>query len=175
MDQRTIIEELMDKSGKQPKYSRHEQENPVDYAYRLFSEGEISEAEKQFKLILKNDPSNREAATGLRMVERQHAIEARLEKINLQRSREEEARAIYEAPAKKAKSEKKPGAFSKTIRSKKFVSAAVIAFVLVCAATAAALGITEHSKKLESLENGEMIVSQDLTAQSENAAIFELE
>lgn len=133
MEDKTLLEELLERS---PDDRMHKKK--MDRAYQLLSLGEVGEAGALFDEILAEEPYNQDALTGKKLIERQRAIERRMESM-AQRARA----ALPEADAKKAPEKKcaeeapprepRPS----LLRSKKVKTALIAVFALLVAAAAA--------------------------------------
>lgn len=127
MEDKTILEELLDNS------LGHRHDNmKMDKAYHLLSTGAIAEADALFDEILTEEPFNRDALTGKQLIARQARVERRLDNAG-----ERVYRAQLNSP--EAQSEPKP-VRKNPLRSKKVLTALVVAFVMFCGLAAAFLG-----------------------------------
>ena len=126
MEDKTLLEELLERSPDERMHKRK-----MDKAYQLMTMGFCDEADALFDEILAEEPFNRDAMTGKKLIERQKAVENRLDNLA--------ARARTSIP------EPKPGAAVceprlKLLRSKKvravlvalFVAALLIALYCTC-------------------------------------------
>lgn len=127
MEDKTILEELLDNS------LGHRHDNmKMDKAYHLLSAGAIAEADALFDEILTEEPFNRDALTGKQLIARQARVERRLDNAG-----ERVYRAQLNSP--EAQSEPKPKR-NNPLRSKKVLTALVVAFVMFCGLAAAYVG-----------------------------------
>lgn len=127
MEDKTILEELLDNS------LGHRHDNmKMDKAYHLLSAGAIAEADALFDEILTEEPFNRDALTGKQLIARQARVERRLDNAG-----ERVYRAQLNSP--EAQSEPKP-VRKNPLRSKKVLTALVVAFVMFCGLAAAYVG-----------------------------------
>lgn len=127
MEDKTILEELLDNS------LGHRHDNmKMDKAYHLLSTGAIAEADALFDEILTEEPFNRDALTGKRLIARQARVEQRMDNAG-----ERVYRAQLNSP--EAQSEPKP-VRKNPLRSKKVLTALVVAFVMFCGLAAAYVG-----------------------------------
>lgn len=104
MEDKTILEELLERA---PDERRHKRK--MDEAYHLLTEGMSGEAEALFDEILAEEPFNRDALTGKKLIERSRAVESRMNSLT--------ARARAALPeAKPAAEPEKPKRKKKTRR-----------------------------------------------------------
>ena len=136
MEQKTILQEMLEQSsvGKKNKLR-------IESAYRLSAKGKYVEAAEIFDELLREDPDDQEALSGKKMNDWRIKLDGRVTDL-AQRRRE---------TASEAKKERGP-VLKNALRSKKVLAGLVIAFVLVCAAAAAAVGITSHGADIGELE-----------------------
>lgn len=135
MEQRTILEELLDRSPDKVYTSK------LETAFRLSSKGKYDEAAALFDELLEIEPNNTEAASGKKLNERRRSLDNRINSLG-ERRREEKP------PAKERSSESGIA----LLRSKKVLTAIVIAFVIVCAIAVAVIGIGIHESELDELD-----------------------
>ena len=134
MEDKTILEELLERSPDERMHKRK-----IDKAYHMMTMGLRDEADALFDEILTEEPYNRDALTGKRLIERQKAVESRMDSLTA-RARAALPPAQQEEPfpqpePEKAVPEREPGfAF---LRSKKVKTALIAAFALLVAAAAA--------------------------------------
>lgn len=125
MEDKTILEELLDNS------LGHRHDNmKMDKAYHLLSAGAIAEADALFDEILTEEPFNRDALTGKRLIARQARVEQRMDNAG-----ERVHRAKLASPEAEPKPKRK-----NPLRSKKVLTALVVAFVMFCGLAAAYVG-----------------------------------
>ena len=122
-EDKTILEELLEHPHGQRK---------MDKAYHLLSLGFAEEAGVLFDEILSEEPFNRDALTGKQLIARQARVERRLDNAG-----ERVYRAQLNSP--EAQSEPKP-VRKNPLRSKKVLTALVVAFVMFCGLAAAYVG-----------------------------------
>lgn len=135
MEQKTILEELLERSPEEKRYN-----SKLDEAFKLSAKGKYAEADAIFDELLAEHPDDREVISGKKLNERRMNLDSRIASIG-SRQREQKAEA--------RKSVGETGA--NWLRSKKVLTAIVIAFVLVCAATAAAVGIEKYEAGIDEL------------------------
>ncbi len=135
MEQRTILEELLDRSPNKAYTSK------LETAFRLSSKGKYDEAAALFDELLEIEPGNTEAASGKKLNERRRSLDNRINSLG-ERHKEEKP------PAKERSSESGIA----LLRSKKVLTAIVIAFVIVCAIAAAVIGVSIHESELNDLD-----------------------
>lgn len=130
-EDKTILEELLERSPEQRAYQRK-----MDRAYHLLSTGLREEADALFDEILAEEPFNRDARTGKNLIARQIQVENRLDHAGERAHRVllDEPSAGGEAPAEPKPKRKNP------LRSKKVLTGLVIAFVMFCGLAAAFVG-----------------------------------
>ena len=73
MEDKTLLEELLERSPDERMHKRK-----MDKAYQLMAMGLRDEADALFDEILAEEPFNRDAITGKKLIERQKAVENRL-------------------------------------------------------------------------------------------------
>ena len=136
MEQKTILQEMLEQSsvGKKNKLR-------IESSYRLSAKGKYEEAAEIFDELLREDPDDQEALSGKKLNDWRIKLDGRVTDL-AQRRRE---------TASEAKKERRP-VLKNALRSKKVLAGLVIAFVLVCAAAAAAVGITSHGADIGELE-----------------------
>lgn len=135
MEQKTILEELLERSPEEKRYN-----SKLDEAFKLSAKGRYAEADAIFDELLSEHPDDREIISGKKLNERRMNLSNRIESLgNREREQRSEAR----------KSVGETGA--NWLRSKRVLTAIVIAFVLVCAATAAAVGIGRYEADIDEL------------------------
>lgn len=134
MEQKTILQEMLEQSsvGKKNKLR-------IESAYRLSAKGKYEEAAEIFDELLREDPDDQEALSGKKLNDWRIKLDGRVTDL-AQRRRET------------ASETKKERGLKNALRSKKVLAGLVIAFVLVCAAAAAAVGITSHGADIGELE-----------------------
>ena len=134
MEDKTILEELLERSPDERMHKRK-----IDKAYHMMTMGLRDEAGALFDEILTEEPYNRDALTGKKLIERQKAVESRMDSLTA-RARAALPPAQQEEPfpqpePEKAMPEREPRfAF---LRSKKVKTALIAAFALLVAAAAA--------------------------------------
>lgn len=125
MEDKTILEELLDNS------LGHRHDNmKMDKAYHLLSAGAAAEADALFDEILMEEPFNRDALTGKRLIARQARVEQRMDNAG---------ERVHRAKLNSPEPEPKP-ARKNPLRSKKVLTALVVAFVMFCGLAAAYVG-----------------------------------
>lgn len=132
-EDKTILEELLERSPEQRAYQRK-----MDRAYHLLSTGFWEEADALFDEILAEEPFNRDAVTGKNLIARQMQVASRLDHAG-----ERARRTLLDGPSAdvEASAEPKPKPNRKNpLRSKKVLTALVIAFVMFCGLAAAFVG-----------------------------------
>lgn len=134
MEDKTILEELLERSPDERMHKRK-----IDKAYHMMTMGLRDEADALFDEILTEEPYNRDALTGKRLIERQKTVESRMDSLTararaaLPPAQREESSLLPEP--EKNMTEREPGfAF---LRSKKVKTALIAAFALLVAAAAA--------------------------------------
>lgn len=134
MEDKTILEELLERSPDERMHKRK-----IDKAYHMMTMGLRDEADALFDEILTEEPYNRDALTGKRLIERQKTVESRMDGLTararaaLPPTQREESSPLPEP--EKNMTEREPGfAF---LRSKKVKTALIAAFALLVAAAAA--------------------------------------
>lgn len=134
MEDKTILEELLERSPDERMHKRK-----IDKAYHMMTMGLRDEADALFDEILTEEPYNRDALTGKRLIERQKTVESRMDSLTararaaLPPAQREESFPLLEP--EKNMPEREPGfAF---LRSKKVKTALIAAFALLVAAAAA--------------------------------------
>lgn len=134
MEDKTILEELLERSPDERMHKRK-----IDKAYHMMTMGLRDEADALFDEILTEEPYNRDALTGKRLIERQKTVESRMDSLTararaaLPPAQREES--FPQPEPEKAMPEREPGfAF---LRSKKVKTALIAAFALLVAAAAA--------------------------------------
>lgn len=134
MEDKTILEELLERSPDERMHKRK-----IDKAYHMMTMGLRDEADALFDEILTEEPYNRDALTGKRLIERQKAVESRMDSLTararaaLPPAQREEASPLPE-PEKNMPEREPRFAF---LRSKKVKTALIAAFALLVAAAAA--------------------------------------
>ncbi len=134
MEDKTILEELLERSPDERMHKRK-----IDKAYHMMTMGLRDEADALFDEILTEEPYNRDALTGKRLIERQKAVESRMDSLTA-RARaalppEQRAESFPLPEPEKNMTEREPRfAF---LRSKKVKTALIAAFALLVAAAAA--------------------------------------
>ena len=76
MEDKTLLEELLERSPDERMHKRK-----MDKAYQLMAMGLRDEADALFNEILAEEPFNRDAMTGKNLIERQKAVENRLDHL----------------------------------------------------------------------------------------------
>ena len=76
MEDKTLLEELLERSPDERMHKRK-----MDKAYQLMTTGFRDEADALFDEILAEEPFNRDAMTGKKLIERQKAVENRLDNL----------------------------------------------------------------------------------------------
>lgn len=76
MEDKTLLEELLERSPDERMHKRK-----MDKAYQLMTMGFRDEADALFDEILAEEPFNRDAMTGKKLIERQKAVENRLDNL----------------------------------------------------------------------------------------------
>lgn len=126
-EDKTILEELLEHPHGQRK---------MDKAYHLLSLGFAEEAGVLFDEILSEEPFNRDALTGKQLIARQARVEQRMDNAG-----ERVHRAKLASPEAEPEPEAEPKPKRKNpLRSKKVLTALVVAFVMFCGLAAAFLG-----------------------------------
>lgn len=141
MDEKTILEELLDGSTGQTACRKK-----LDKANHLLEQGHWSEADVLFDEVLASDPLNKEALCGKRLISRQVRLEQRLSNVS--------RRAETAVPAEMPRG-------NNPLRSKGVLTAVVIAFVLVCAAAAVFVGFNLSSDKPDAEAQDTQIVQTE--------------
>lgn len=133
MDDKTILEELLERS---PDDRMHK--HKMDKAYHLMTMGLRDEAGAMFDEILAEEPYNRDALTGKKLIERQKAVENRLDNVTVRaRAALPAARRSDDAEPQEALPESEREPKLSFLRSKKVKTALVAVFALLVAAAAA--------------------------------------
>lgn len=140
MEDKTILEELLERA---PDEHRHKRK--MDKAYHLLTEGMVGEAEAMFDEILAEEPFNRDALTGKKLIERSRAIENRMESLTARaRTALPAGEPEEKADAENASENAQPHEPRfRLLRSKK-VKAALIAVFALLVAAAAAFAVTNE-------------------------------
>lgn len=134
MEDKTILEELLERSPDERMHKRK-----IDKAYHMMTMGLRDEADALFDEILTEEPYNRDALTGKRLIERQKTVESRMDSLTararaaLPPAQREESFPLPE-PEKSLPEREPRFAF---LRSKKVKTALIAAFALLVAAAAA--------------------------------------
>lgn len=134
MEDKTILEELLERSPDERMHKRR-----IDKAYHMMTMGLRDEADTLFDEILTEEPYNRDALTGKRLIERQKTVESRMDSLTararaaLPPAQREESFPLPE-PEKNMPEREPRFAF---LRSKKVKTALIAAFALLVAAAAA--------------------------------------
>ena len=76
MEDKTILEELLERSPDERMHKRK-----MDKAYHLMGMGMRDEADALFDEILAEEPYNRDALTGKKLIERQRTVESRMDSL----------------------------------------------------------------------------------------------
>lgn len=119
MNQKTILEELLEHSPEEKKRN-----NMLDSALRLSAKGRYDEAAEIFAALLASNPEDHDAARGKKLNDRRRNIDGRISRLD----------SVQTSEAKR-----KPAL--SLLRSQKVQTALVAAFALICALTAATLGL----------------------------------
>lgn len=135
MEQKTILEELLGRDPEEKRYNSR-----LDEAFKLSAKGKYTEAGMIFDELLAEHPDDSEIISGKKLNERRMNLDNRIANLGSRRQ---------EQKAEARKSVGETGA--NWLRSKKVLTAIVIAFVLVCAATAAAVGIDRYEAGIDDL------------------------
>lgn len=77
MEDKTILEELLERSPDERMHKRK-----IDKAYHMMTMGLRDEADALFDEILTEEPYNRDALTGKRLIERQKTVESRMDSLS---------------------------------------------------------------------------------------------
>ena len=134
MEDKTILEELLERSPDERMHKRK-----IDKAYHMMTMGLRDEADALFDEILTEEPYNRDALTGKRLIERQKTVESRMDSLTararaaLPPAQRDESFPLPE-PEKNMPEREPRFAF---LRSKKVKTALIAAFALLVAAAAA--------------------------------------
>ena len=138
MEDKTLLEELLERSPDERMHKRK-----IDKAYHMMTMGLRDEADALFDEILTEEPYNRDALTGKRLIERQKTVESRMDSLTA-RARtsipEPKPGATPEEPGKAEESAPVREPRFKLLRSKKvravlvalFVAALLIALYCTC-------------------------------------------
>ena len=135
MEDKTILEELLERSPDERMHKRK-----MDKAYHLMGMGMRDEADALFDEILAEEPYNRDALTGKKLIERQRTVESRMDSLAararaaLPEARQPEEHVSEPEPAEKMPEREPKFAF---LRSKKVKTALIAVFALLVAAAAA--------------------------------------
>ncbi len=135
MEDKTILEELLERA---PDERRHKRK--MDEAYHMLTEGMSGEAEVLFDEILAEEPFNRDALTGKKLIERSRAVESRMDSLTARaRAALPDAKLAAEPEKSEAKKESTQahGPRLGFLRSKKVKAALIAVFALLVAAAAA--------------------------------------
>ncbi len=141
MEDKTILEELLERAPDERQHKRK-----MDKAYHLLAEGMCGEAEALFDEMLAEEPFNRDALTGKKLIERQRAVESRMDSLTarartaLPETQTAEASAAQQVKAEPKKTAEKAPAHEPKLgllRSKKVKAALIAVFALLVAAAAA--------------------------------------
>lgn len=136
MEHKTILQEMLESSA-EGKKSRLR----IETAYKLSAKGRYEEAAVIFDELLAADPDDQEALSGKKLNDWRIKLDGRVTNMNKRRSeRSSESRRKGEPTVGNA------------LRSRKVLAGIVIAFVLVCAAAAAAVGIGSHGAEIDAIE-----------------------
>lgn len=134
MEDKTILEELLERSPDERMHKRK-----IDKAYHMMTTGLRDEADALFDEILTEEPYNRDALTGKRLIERQKTVESRMDSLTA-RARAALPPAQQEEPFPQPEPEKNMTESEPRfafLRSKKVKTALIAAFALLVAAAAA--------------------------------------
>lgn len=135
MEDKTILEELLERSPDERMHKRK-----MDRAYHLIGMGMSDEADALFDEILTEEPYNRDALTGKKLIERQRTVESRMDSLTarakaaLPEARQSEEQPSRPEPSEQAAEREPRFAF---LRSKKVKTALIAVFALLVAAAAA--------------------------------------
>ncbi len=135
MEDKTILEELLERSPDERMHKRK-----MDKAYHLMGMGMCDEADALFDEILAEEPYNRDALTGKKLIERQKAVESRMDSLTararaaLPPAQQAEEHASQAEPEEEMPECEPRFAF---LRSKKVKTVLVAVFALLVAAAAA--------------------------------------
>ena len=135
MEDKTILEELLERSPDERMHKR-----TMDKAYHLMGMGMRDEADALFDEILAEEPYNRDALTGKKLIERQRTVESRMDSLAararaaLPEARQPEEHVSEPEPAEEMPEREPKFAF---LRSKKVKTALIAVFALLVAAAAA--------------------------------------
>lgn len=135
MEDKTILEELLERSPDERMHKRK-----MDKAYHLMTMGMRDEADALFDEILAEEPYNRDALTGKKLIERQRSVESRMDSLTararaaLPPAQQAEEQSSRPEPSVQMPEHEPRFAF---LRSKKVKTALVAAFALLVAAAAA--------------------------------------
>lgn len=138
MEDKTILEELLERSPDERMHKRK-----MDKAYHLMTMGMRGEADALFDEILAEEPYNRDALTGKKLIARQKAVESRLDNLSARaRAALPEARTVQNddaqpEPVNEAKEAPEREPRFMFLRSRKVKAALIAAFALLVAAAAA--------------------------------------
>lgn len=134
MEDKTILEELLERSPDERDHKRK-----MDKAYHLMTMGFRDEADTLFDEILAEEPYNRDALTGKKLIERQKSVENRLDNLSMRARAALPASTQSGSDEAQTEEEKAPKREPKLsfLRSKKVQTALVAAFALLLAAAAA--------------------------------------
>ena len=129
MEDKTLLEELLERSPDERMHKRK-----MDKAYQLMTMGFRDEADALFDEILAEEPFNRDAMTGKKLIERQKAVENRLDHLAA-RARtsipEPKPGATPEEPGKAEESAPVREPRFKLLRSKKVRAVLIALFAVV--------------------------------------------
>lgn len=149
MEDKTILEELLERAPDERLHKRK-----MDKAYHLLTEGMCGEAEALFDEILAEEPFNRDALTGKKLIERRRAIESRMDSLThrarsaLPEAQPADEPAVQPEPAEGEKNAQAHEPKLRLLRSKK-VKAALIAVFALLVAAAAAFIVTSYGDSAE--------------------------
>lgn len=136
MDEKTILEELLERSPNEA-FHKHR----MDKAYHLMAQGMSREADALFDEILAEEPFNRDALTGKNLLERQKAVELRLDNVSSRARRAlPQPDAAPEVTESTAEKPPRRGILS-LLRSRKVLIALDLAFAVLCASAAVIVSI----------------------------------
>lgn len=139
MEQKTILEELLERSPDKVYNTK------LETAFRLSAKGKYEEAATLFDELLSENPDDTEAVSGKKLNDRRRSLDRRINDIG-KRRREAKPQAGDNAES---------GA--SFLRSKKVLTAIIIAFVIVCAAAVAAVGVGQYEAGLDDLNDNVQI------------------
>lgn len=158
MEQKTIFEELLEEAP-----AVREKHKKIVRAKHCVAREEWDEADALYEEVLAEFPEDNEALTGKILLNRKKAEaekeqrrrsekeRARMEKKAVQEKKNAEKKAAQDAKKAEKAASRPPRKEKPLLHSKRFVVAAILIFVVVCAAVAAVFGIVAHRKSIEEL------------------------